>query len=361
LRKKELLRAWDAADEYLLDTINFNSLPHGRLLIVNDAFGALGLALHQLQPISWSDSWLAHQATRENLLANGLDIDSVELLASTAIIDQPVSALLIKIPKNLALLQYQLQTIKPLLTEHSIVMLAGMIKAMPSSVWKIVETVIGPTQTSLARKKSRIIHAAVDPVLSLGKQKYPITWPLEHSDLVLINHVNVFSRDRLDIGSRLMLKCLPQSSGAVDIIDLGCGNGVLGLVAARQNPVANLHFVDESYMAIDSARSNMQQLDRREGTAQFHTTDGLHSFVGNSADIILCNPPFHQQQARLDTVALSMFRQAARVLRGDGALYVVGNRHLGYHVKLKRWFRQVELIGSDRKFVVLCARNRKLN
>jgi 23S rRNA (guanine1835-N2)-methyltransferase len=43
------------------------------------------------------------------------------------------------------------------------------------------------------------------------------------------------------------------------------------------------------------------------------------------------------------------------VLKVDGELWVVGNRHLDYHIKLKRWFKRVELAASNTKFVVLKA------
>jgi len=50
-----------------------------------------------------------------------------------------------------------------------------------------------------------------------------------------------------------------------------------------------------------------------------------------------------------------MFEQAKRSLRNGGELRIVGNRHLGYHLKLKRLFGNCEVLGSDRKFVVLGA------
>ena len=60
LRQPELLRAWDAADEYLLQHVAEQRIPeHARLLIVNDGFGALALALAAWQPIAISDSWLS--------------------------------------------------------------------------------------------------------------------------------------------------------------------------------------------------------------------------------------------------------------------------------------------------------------
>jgi 16S rRNA G1207 methylase RsmC len=56
-----------------------------------------------------------------------------------------------------------------------------------------------------------------------------------------------------------------------------------------------------------------------------------------------------------DQIALRMFRQSYRALRKGGELWVIGNRHLGYHVSLKHLFASVELVASNKKFVVLRA------
>ncbi|EPJ35110.1 putative Ribosomal RNA large subunit methyltransferase G [Streptomyces afghaniensis 772] len=50
-----------------------------------------------------------------------------------------------------------------------------------------------------------------------------------------------------------------------------------------------------------------------------------------------------------------MFSGARRALRPGGELWVIGNRHLGYHVKLRKLFGNSRLVASDPKFVVLKA------
>ncbi len=355
VRKQELLRAWDAADEYLLHKLSQQNLPQQQTLIVNDSFGALAVALHQLSPVVWSDSWLAHQALRENLRRNACDPESVRILPSTHTPDESPALVLLKVPKSLAFFEDQLIRLKPLLTQHSRVLVGGMVKTMPSSLWKMLERIIGPTETSLAQKKARLIEVSVDPKLPLPENPYPKRWSLEGTAFEIINQSNVFSREHLDIGTRLLLQHLPQTEGRREIIDLGCGNGVLGLMAAQQNPEAKLYFVDESYMAIASTRANTQQLDASLQCAEFHLGNGLAEFDKDAAGLILCNPPFHQSHAIGASVALSMFEQSARVLCDGGELWVVGNRHLDYHFKLRRWFNSVDVVASNKKFVILRA------
>ncbi len=351
------LRAWDAADEYLLQQLNEQNCRPANPLIVNDGFGALSIAMHAFTPQNWSDSWLAQQACRENLRINDVDETAVRFVPSLQLPQPEFDQVLIKIPKTLALLEYQLLMLKPLLKPDTQIWLAGMSRAMPSSLWKMLERIIGPTQTLPAKKKAKLIQLQLDASLSEVANPYPKCWLLEQTEFEICNHANVFAREKLDIGARFMLQHLPQTEGAGDIIDLGCGNGVLGLMAAAQNPQARVSFVDESFMAVESARINCQQLQDANERLQFQVGDGLKGFDENSADLILCNPPFHQQQAIGDFIARSMFRESARVLRPGGELWVIGNRHLGYHKKLKKDFRSVTLIASNSKFVILTAVN----
>lgn len=112
-------------------------------------------------------------------------------------------------------------------------------------------------------------------------------------------------------------------------------------------------------MAVASSQHNVaHNLPDQLAQCQFIQNDCLAGFSDESADIILCNPPFHQQNAVTDHIAWQMFNDAKRVLRTGGELRIVGNRHLDYHEKLKRLFGGYNLLGSNKKFVVLSAKKR---
>ena len=74
-----------------------------------------------------------------------------------------------------------------------------------------------------------------------------------------------------------------------------------------------------------------------------------------SVDIVLCNPPFHQQNTITDHIALQMFKDSKRILKHGGELRVVGNRHLDYPQTIKRLFGHYKVLASDRKFSILSA------
>ena len=360
VRKKELLRAWDAADEYLLQQVADQDLcrPDSSLLIANDSFGVLSVALAKQHPVMWLDSYLARQGTLANLRANGQSTEQVELLDSLQTPFGQFDLVLIKVPKSLAMLEDQLYRLRPHLHAGSRVIAAGMVKHIHTSSLKLFERIIGPTHTSLARKKARLIFCQYDEVLTPGDSPYPSHYTLEGTDYRITNHAAVFSRQSLDIGTRFFIEHIPRSDEPLHIIDLGCGNGLVGLIAAEHNPQARLTFVDESTMAVASARTNFEAAFGNSRRAEFQVTDCLAGIEPDSADLILNNPPFHQQQAVGDAVAWQMFSESLAVLKPSGQLWVIGNRHLAYHAKLKRLFGNCHTVVSNRKFVILQSKKR---
>ena len=350
------LQAFDAADEYLLKHLSSCTLPsHARTLILNDNFGALAASLStQMQVHSSGDSFLAHQALRNNLHNNQLDADSVTILASDQAFDGPYDCVLIRVPKTLALLEEQLIRLQQHIRPVTVIIAAGMIKHLPRSAGDLMERYIGTVQASLAEKKARLLFVSVTDKAS-ATSPYPSTYQLDKPKLRLRNHAGVFCREALDIGTRFFLQHLPHNLGAAQVADLGCGNGVLGIVCALNNPQAQLHLVDESYMAVQSAQENWQQA-LGERTVTVSAGDGLATQTPASLDVVLCNPPFHQQQVVGDFLARRMFQQSYNALKTGGELWIVGNRHLGYHATLKRIFSEVEQIAANAKFVIFKAR-----
>ena len=350
------LQPFDAADLYLLQQLA--PLPPGtdRVLVINDQFGTLAcaLALTGTAVVSWSDSHLAERALHNNLQHNQLPAPAVTFIDSQQLPSGPISRVLLRVPKSLALLEDQLSRLRPLLTADAVVIAGAMLKHLPPSAGDLLARYIGPYQASLAWKKARLLTARFDSSLAPALPQLDTRYALPDDDVQLTNLPGVFSRERLDIGTRIMLPCIPRTEGPARIVDLGCGNGALGIQAALHNPQAQLSFIDESYAAVASARLNLSQACPGRD-ARFLVSDGLIDADTASADLVLCNPPFHQQQVIGDEIALRLFQQSRAALAPDGALLVVGNRHLGYHVKLKRFFGKVEQVGGNSKFVVLRA------
>ncbi|WP_192562472.1 methyltransferase [Pseudomonas gozinkensis] len=355
-QQNEPLQAFDAADEYLLNHLVEQHLPaEARVLVLNDSFGALAISLAgKVQVSSSGDSFLAFQGLEKNLLRNGQAFDALRGIPASEPLVGPFDRVLIRVPKTLALLEEQLIRLQGQLAPGAQVVAAAMVKHLPRAAGDLLERYIGPVQASLAVKKARLLIAtpeAKTPAVS----PYPTRYRLDEPAIELLNHANVFCREGLDIGTRAFLPHLPKNLGAARVADLGCGNGVLAIASALQNPDAHYTLVDESFMAVQSAAENWRAaLGEREVTVR--AGDGLAGQEAQSLDVVLCNPPFHQQQVVGDFLAWRMFQQAREALVVGGALYIVGNRHLGYHSKLARLFRGVEQVAATPKFVILKAR-----
>ncbi|WP_318206140.1 methyltransferase [Streptomyces sp. SCL15-4] len=356
---RDRLRAWDASDAYLLRHLAEEEVPlTGTVVVVGDRWGALVTALARHRPTQITDSFLGQEATRANLARAGVEPGGVGLLTTQDPPPERVDVLLVRVPKSLALLEDQLLRLAPAVHAGTVVVGTGMVKEIHTSTLRLFERILGPTRTSLARQKARLIFCTPDPALERPANPWPYGYALPDgvgavSGRPVVNHAGVFCADRLDVGTRFLLRHLPDP-GARRVVDLGCGNGVVGTAVALADPTAEVLFVDESFQAVASAEATYKA-NGVPGHAEFRVGDGLAGVASGSVDLVLNNPPFHSHQATTDATAWRMFTGAKRALRPGGELWVIGNRHLGYHVKLKRLFGNSETVASDPKFVVLRA------
>jgi 16S rRNA (guanine1207-N2)-methyltransferase len=355
-QQNEPLQAFDAADEYLLNHLaSEQPASSTRVLVLNDSFGALAISLlGKVEVSSSGDSFLGFLGLEKNLLRNGQAFDAIRPIPASELLVGPFDRVLIRVPKTLALLEEQLIRLQGQLAPGAQVIAAAMVKHLPRAAGDLLERYVGPVQASLAVKKARLLIATPESKAP-ATSPYPTRYRLDEPAIELLNHANVFCREGLDIGTRAFLPHLPKNLGSARVADLGCGNGVLAIASALQNPDAHYTLVDESFMAVQSAAENWRAaLADREVIVR--AGDGLAGQAPQSLDVVLCNPPFHQQQVVGDFLAWRMFQQAREALVVGGALYIVGNRHLGYHSKLARLFRGVEQVAATPKFVILKAR-----
>ncbi|EHD2372003.1 23S rRNA (guanine(1835)-N(2))-methyltransferase RlmG [Salmonella enterica subsp. enterica serovar Alachua] len=347
------LLAWEAADEYLLQQLDETEI-RGPVLILNDTFGALSCALAEHSPYSIGDSYLSELGTRENLRHNGIAESSVTFLDSTADYPQAPGVVLIKVPKTLALLEQQLRALRKVVTAQTRIIAGAKARDIHTSTLELFEKVLGPTTTTLAWKKARLINCTFShPQLADAPQT--LSWKLEDTGWTIHNHANVFSRTGLDIGARFFMQHLPENLDG-EIVDLCCGNGVIGLSLLAKNPQANVVFVDESPMAVDSSRLNVEtNLPEAFERCEFMINNALSGVEPFRFNAVFCNPPFHQKHALTDNIAWEMFHHARRCLKINGELYIVANRHLDYFHKLKKIFGNCATIATNNKFVILKA------
>ena len=351
-------QAWDSADEYVIEHIESLELDtkDKNLLILNDDCGALAtwFAHGEWKNIEWiNDSFVSRKSCSLNLENNEIDSSSIDLLDSLAKPKHKANVVILKIPKVNALLEHQLIELQKIINAETLIVAAGKTKNIQKSTLALFEKYLGETTTSLAKKKSRLIFAKS----ALDKQNinpFPTKWKASKSKLsfTVYNHANVFAHEKFDVGGRYFLENLPDCSKKT-VIDLGSGNGVIGLAVLQKHHDAKVIFVDESYMAIASAKMNVHHnFPERLKDCEFIVTNCLEGF-DKKVDIILCNPPFHQQHGVTDHIANQMFSDSKRALKDGGELRIIGNRHLDYPLKLKKLFGGIKVVASNQKFSVL--------
>ncbi len=364
---REQLRAWDAADEYLLRDLHEEAVPlDGAVTVLGDRWGALSTALAAKAAglTAVTDSHLASRAIAANLARNGLDPAAVTVRSTQDAPPPRIDVLLVRVPKSLALLEDQLHRLAPAVHPGTRVLGTGMVTEIHTSTLNLFERILGPTRTSLAVRKARLIRTIPDPDLARPANPWPLRYRLPDNIGVLsgrqvANQAGIFCADRLDIGTRFFLEHLPAPTGTPRrIVDLGCGNGIVGTAAALADPDAELLFVDESFQAVASAEETFRTNLGPDRHAGFLVGDALADLPDASADLVLLNPPFHSHQATTDTIARRMFTGARRVLRPGGELRVVGNRHLGHHLTLRRLFGNCRTVAGNPKFTVLSTTRR---
>jgi 16S rRNA (guanine1207-N2)-methyltransferase/23S rRNA (guanine1835-N2)-methyltransferase len=359
-------QAWDAADEYLIDYVeqNFPKLTNVSISIYNDDFGTLACWFAASKPIWVTDSYVAKQSCLINLQQNNIPEELVTFYDSVTAIDVKTDLVLLKVPKTSALLEQQLIDLQTRVSPTTTVIAAGKATLIHKSTLALFEKYLGATATSLAKKKARLIFCQPSGN-KVHSSPYPSIWFTESPSFEINNLANVFARQQLDIGARFMLEHLSKLPNLENktVIDLGCGNGVLGLHLLNQKQQTKVVFVDESYMAVASAKQNvLANLPEQKEKSEFIVNNCLDDFSKKSShsevDLVICNPPFHQQNTITDHIAWQMFKDAQALLKKGGQLFVVGNRHLDYPNKLKRLFGNATTVATNQKFSILSASKR---
>ena len=355
-RKQELLRAWCGADLLLLETVAATPLP-GSVLVVNDDFGALCLPLAAAGAdcTLWTDSALTAQALADNAHANDSP-SAPQVVWSTDTPPLGAALALLRIPKQKALLEQQLSQLAQLLPAGATLLAAGMDKHLPQGLDELLSRYIGPCKRLPGSHKAHLWRAqrGAQPAAAA-----PGAWSnyfCEPLGAALCALPNVFSREGLDLGTRFLLEQLTQLTPVARVVDLACGNGVIGLAALQRGLARELWFCDESAQAIASARLNLETvLPEHVSMAHFHHGDGLRDWAAPAPDLILCNPPFHLQHTVDDYAGRRLLSQAAAVLAPGGQLCLVANRHLDYRRALAHGFRQQRILAQNRKFRICLA------
>ncbi|RLE34261.1 MAG: hypothetical protein DRJ61_05530 [Acidobacteria bacterium] len=152
--------------------------------------------------------------------------------------------------------------------------------------------------------------------------------------LTLQSAIGVFSADRVDRGTRILLEHLHDVESPARVLDMGCGIGVLGLAALRRWPEARAVLADVDRRAVEAATKNAVDLGFSDRCHALWWDAVQEKPPSTDCDLVLINPPFHTgKKVDLDP-ARAMFRSLDQVLAPKGIALIVANRTLPYEQQL---------------------------
>ncbi len=224
---------------------------------------------------------------------------------------------------------------------------------------------------SRSKSKCRIFSARNSAAFNseLAKQWIDTALPCRIDSYGLISRPGLFSWNRADTGSSLLLDQLPELSGIG--MDLCCGFGLLAeqvmhkqmireqmvrkqmvrkQMIREQTGVEKIHLVEADILALDCAIRNTQPWQQH---ILSHWSDATSDPLPSDLDWVVCNPPFHTGQNRDVGLGQSIALRACASLKRGGSLYLVANRKLPYERLLQSELQSCQTLIETNGFKII--------
>jgi 16S rRNA (guanine1207-N2)-methyltransferase len=319
----------------------------------------LGLQLRSGSVFLRDNHYAGTEMARRTLHANGIEnaqhIEEIDLPSDLA---GACDAVLVELPKGRKLAQRWLVEAHTALKPGGCAYLAGANQEGIRPVIRDGEALFGSASVMGYKKGSRVakfVKPTRERDLPAWAGEAGIaegTWVEFQAEGQSFRSLpGVFSFDRLDEGSALLLTCFEIPPGG-RVLDLGCGWGILGLSAARSG-AAQVDLVDVNLMAVAAAKENLALHGIQHARAL--PSDVASAVSGERYDLVVSNPPFHSGKKTDYLVPQAFISQARQVLGMGGRFLLVANRFLPYERLLREVFQTVERLREDGKYQVLAA------
>ena len=157
----------------------------------------------------------------------------------------------------------------------------------------------------------------------------------------------VFSKEKLDFGTRLLLESLPMKEMKGEVLDLGCGYGVVSIILSK--------FVHANFDAVDVNRRALHLFEmniklNKVSDINFFESD-CYENVDKKYDYIITNPPIRAGKE----VVYKMLRGAKDHLKEGGSLYFVMRKDHGAKTAIKDIsdIYNCEIITKEKGFFII--------
>lgn len=176
-----------------------------------------------------------------------------------------------------------------------------------------------------------------------------IEYEINGNKYKFISDNGVFSKNRIDFASDFLIKTIFNEAKG-DILDVGCGYGVIGIILSKNKNVKNVTMLDVNRRALELARKNIV-LNKVDKIVAVIESDGF-SNISSVYDTIITNPPIRAGKA----VIYKIYEEAFLHLKDGGNLYLVINKKHGAPTtitKLNEIFGNCEIVDKKAGFHVL--------
>ncbi len=355
--------SWDGLDTataLLIEAMQVQ--PTDRVLDLGCGYGIVGAAAAMASPQAGVDlvdeNVVAVEAAQRTLALNGLTNAQVHLSDGTAAVRHiEFDVVAAHLPRGKEVAQQLIVQAAAALKMGGRLYLAGHNRSGIKPFLEFADQVVGPGQVLAYKKGCRVAvyvkqKAASTPDAEELWREVEVN--LSGQTWRCAARPGVFARDGLDDGTRALIGAMDIRSGET-VLDLGCGCGIVGAVAAQK--AAAVYLVDSSLIAVEASQRTLALNGIVH--AQAVLSDGAAAVRDTVFDVVVTNPPFHQERETDYSVAHQFIRDAAEVLSPRGRLYVVANRFIRYQPQMQACFGQVGTVYEDGRFYVILAQRPK--
>lgn len=259
---------------------------------------------------------------------------------------------IIAFPKSKAELNFTLAMIAHCINETTKILLVGEKNGGIQSAAKLTQNIFSCCQKVDAARHCLLFVGLFQPeklsdVFNLQDwfKKYQIT--IEGINITVASLPGVFSQQKLDVGTELLLANLPSKMTG-KILDFGCGAGVISCFIGKKFSDVNLSLLDVSALALTSAQESLA-LNNLSG----------HVFPSNSlSDVneqyqhVVSNPPFHQGVKTHYQASEDFLAGINNKLHKQGNITIVANSFLRYQPIMEAHIGNTQVITKDKGFTI---------
>ena len=185
--------------------------------------------------------------------------------------------------------------------------------------------------------------------IHLESDESKIDFRFRGNELTFISDIGVFSKERIDYGSRALLDAMDIKENQKSLLDVGCGYGTLGVSLAKVYPWLSVEMVDVNERAVLLSNKSIAANGIKNAKAY---VSSVYENVEGTYDVIISNPPIRAGKK----VVHEILEKAYEHLNDQGELIVVIQKKQGApsaKTKMEEVFGNCEIINRDKGYFIL--------